>query len=186
MSSLIIGMLKPSEGVWPEKLSLRLGASAPRMLRTMGSTNLLVHHKVGLSCSTRAPGDAILRAYETVQKLRDDGVTIIGGFHSPIEKDCLEILLRGKQPIIICLARAMENIRLPAAWRAGIDAGRLLIVSPFEKRSPRPTVESAVQRNELVAALADEVLIIHAARGRAIERISELINRWGVPTRQLD
>lgn len=186
MSSLSIGMLKPSDGVWPEKLSLRLGASAPHMLRAMGSANLLAHHKVGLFCSTRAPGAVILRAYDAVQKLRKDGATVISGFHSPIEKDCFDILLRGKQPIVICLARAMENIRLPAAWRAGIDAGRLLIVSPFEKRPPRPTVESAVQRNELVAALADEVLIIHATPGGAIERISELINRWGVPTRQLD
>jgi hypothetical protein len=76
------------------------------------------------------------------------------------------------------LARAMERIRLPSAWRAALDAGGLLIVSQFEKRPPRPTAESAQQRNELVAALADEVLIIYATPGGQIEQISRLADRW--------
>jgi predicted Rossmann fold nucleotide-binding protein DprA/Smf involved in DNA uptake len=115
--------------------------------------------------------------------MRDEGVTVISGFRSPIEKDCLGILLRGKQPIIICLARAMEKIRLPSAWRTALDAGRLLILSPFEKRPRRPTVESARQRNETVAALVDEVLIFRATPSGSIERISELTQRWGLPVR---
>ena len=106
-----------------------------------------------------------MRARDAARQLRDERITVISGFHSPIEKDCLGILLRGKQPVIICLARAMDKIRLPSDWRAALDAGRLLILSPFEKRPRRPTIESARQRNELVAALADEVLILHATPG---------------------
>jgi predicted Rossmann fold nucleotide-binding protein DprA/Smf involved in DNA uptake len=101
-----------------------------------------------------------------------------------VEKECLRILLRGKQPIIICLARSLEKIRIPAAWRGGLDTGRLLLLSPFEKRPRRPTVESSHQRNELVAALSDDILIIHAEPGGSIERISELIERWSIPRRK--
>lgn len=121
------------------------------------------------------------RGWENLQ--RDEGVTVISGFHSRVEKECLRILLRGKQPIIICLARAMEKIRLPSAWCMAMEGNRLLILSPFEKRPPRPTVESARQRNELVAALSDEALIIHATPGGQIERIAAMVDQWGIQRR---
>ena len=136
-------------------------------------------------CSVRCPGDAILGAYDAARKIRDEGVTVVSGFHSPVEKECLRILLRGKQPIIMCLARAMIKIRIPTEWRPALDSGRLLLLSPFEKFPRRPTIESARQRNELVAALSDEVLIIHSTPGGSIERISELIDCWGVPKMQI-
>ncbi|MBM4296449.1 MAG: hypothetical protein FJ143_01780 [Deltaproteobacteria bacterium] len=102
-----------------------------------------------------------------------------------MEKECLQVLLRGKQPIIICLARAMENIRLPMDWRGALDNGRLLLLSPFEKRPRRPTTESSHKRNEMVAALSDTVLIVHAEPGGSIERISEAVQRWNVPKIQI-
>jgi predicted Rossmann fold nucleotide-binding protein DprA/Smf involved in DNA uptake len=108
-------------------------------------------------------------------------VTVVSGFHSPVEKECLRILLRGKQPIIVCLARAFGKIRLPSDWRPALESGRLLLLSPFERRPRRPDAESAQRRNELVAALADEVLIIYAQPGGGTERISELVNRWRIP-----
>jgi predicted Rossmann fold nucleotide-binding protein DprA/Smf involved in DNA uptake len=138
------------------------------------------------SAQSGAQAIPFLGAYDAARKLRDEGVTLISGFHSPVEKECLRILLRGKQPVIICLARAMEKIRLPAAWRVALDAGRLLILSPFEKRPPRPTVDSSRQRNELVAALADEVLIVHANPGGGIARIADLVIRWNIPRRKQD
>jgi len=82
------------------------------------------------------------------------------------------------------LARSLAKIRLPGDWRRALENGRLLLLSPFEKRPRRPTRESSHQRNELVAALSDEVLIIHAEPGGSIERISELIERWSLPRRK--
>ena len=153
----------------------------PSTLTALGNLALLSQPKTALFCSVRCPGDAILGAYDAARKLRDEGVTVVSGFHSPVEKECLRIPLRGKQPIIICLARALGKIRLPTEWRTALEAGRLLLLSPFEKFPRRPTIESASQRNELVAALSDEVLIIHAERGGSIEQISKLVDRWGVP-----
>ena len=95
------------------RLHERLGQHTPRTLTALGDFALLSQTKTGLFCSVRCPGDKILAAYDTARKLRDDGVAVISGFHFPVEKECLRILLRGKQPIIICLARALEKIRLP-------------------------------------------------------------------------
>ena len=107
--------LTPSQAHWPRRLQERLGPAAPSRIRSIGNTEILAVHKLGLFCSVRCPGDAILAAYDTARKLRDKGVTVVSGFHSPVEKECLRILLRGNQPIIICLARAVEKIRLPLA-----------------------------------------------------------------------
>jgi predicted Rossmann fold nucleotide-binding protein DprA/Smf involved in DNA uptake len=175
--------LTPSHAHWPRELDSRLGRDALSRLWAIGRPDILADHKVGLLCSVRCPGDAILGAYDTARKLRDEGVTVVSGFHSPVEKECLLILLRGKQPIIICAARAIDKVRLPSDWRVALDGGRLLIISPFEKKPRRPTVESARQRNELVAALADEVLIVYATPGGQIEQISGMVDRWRIPKR---
>jgi len=179
-----ITTLLPAHPGWPSNLGNRLGRAAPSYLQTIGNLEVLAGHKLGLFCSVRCPGDAILAAYNAARKLRDEGVTVVSGFHSPVEKECLRILLRGRQPIIICLARAVEKIRLPLDWRRALETGRLLLLSPFEKRPRRPTTESSHQRNELVAALSDEVLIIHADAGGSIERISKLFERWSIPRRK--
>lgn len=177
-------VLNSTDAAYPASLRERLGEHAPKTLTALGAVASLSQPKTALFCSVRCPGDAILQAYDTARKLRDEGVTVVSGFHSPVEKECLRILLRGKQPIVIGLARSLEKIRIPAAWRGGLDTGRLLLLSPFEKRPRRPTVESSHQRNELVAALSDDILIIHAEPGGSIERISELIERWSIPRRK--
>jgi hypothetical protein len=113
--------------------------------------------------------------------MRGDGVTVISGFHSPIEKECLRILLRGKQPIIICPARAIEPMRIPTQCRAAFDAGRVLFLSTFTKQPRRVTKDSALRRNELVAALADEAFIAHVSPGGQTAYIVEILERWHVP-----
>lgn len=69
-------------------------------MEVVGDPKLLDSQKIALFCSIRCPGDLILAAYDYAKKLRDAGTAVISGFHSPVEKECLRILLRGTQPII--------------------------------------------------------------------------------------
>jgi hypothetical protein len=142
---------------------------------------LLSGRRTGLFCSARTPGAAILRAHDAARRMRDEGVIVISGFQSPIEKECLKILLRGKQPIIICPARAIDSMRIPAECRTAFDAGRVLFLSPFTKRPKRVTEDSALVRNEVVAALADEAYIAHITAGGKTDQIVRKLNEWKVP-----
>jgi len=162
-----------------------LGRAALASLWAIGNAELLVNHKVGLFCSVSCPKDAILAAYNAAREFCENGTTVISGFHSPVEKEFLRILLKGKQPIIISLARAFGNYRLPAEWQEALETGRLLLLSAFEKRPRRSDTRTTRRRNKLVAALADEVLIIHATPGGQIERVSQLVDRWKIPKRKL-
>lgn len=171
---------------WPRRLRERLGEAAPERITARGALPILDHPRTALLCSARCPGDAILGAYDTARRLRDEGVTVISGFHAPIEKDCLDILLRGKQPIIICLARGLDRMRIPTSWRPALEADRLLLLSPFPETVRRATKETAWRRNLLTAALADDAIIIHAEPGGAIAEIAQCFRFWSVPYTTFD
>jgi predicted Rossmann fold nucleotide-binding protein DprA/Smf involved in DNA uptake len=173
--------LTPSQAHWPRQLDDRLGRAAPSQIWAIGSPEILAKKKIGLFCSVRCPDDTALRAYDACRRLRDEGMTLISGFHSPVEKECLKILVQGTQPIIICPARSLGKMRIPSDWESLLDHRRLLILSRFERSPRRVDTGSARRRNELVAALSEEVLIVHAEPGGSVERISQLVDRWRIP-----
>ena len=166
---------------YPVLLLERLQDSAPESLYIIGNLNLLQKTKLALFCSVKCPGQNILKAFDFACNLRDSQKAVISGFHSPIEKECLRILLRGKQPIIICPARSLEKMRLAAEWKEGLAEGRLLILSPFSGGQRRFTIELARQRNLLVAALSDEVCFVHSDPGGRIEELRPLVEQWKIP-----
>jgi hypothetical protein len=49
---------------------------------------------------------------ERPQHVRDAGIVMAGGFHSPMEQDCLDFLLRGNQPVVVCPAKGLAHVRL--------------------------------------------------------------------------
>ncbi|MBI4325629.1 MAG: hypothetical protein HY674_10245 [Chloroflexi bacterium] len=171
-------VLAAADARYPVRLRERLGTRAPDEFTALGNLDLLTLPKTALFCSARCPGDAILRAYDPAAKWRDEGRYVISGFHSPVEKECLRILLRGQQPIIICPARSLENMRLPSDWKAPLVSGRLLILSGFNAPHRRATADLAARRNELVAALADEVWFAYITPGGQMQRLANMVARW--------
>ena len=150
----------------------RLGDAAPAELTTLGNLDLLALPKTGLFCSARCPGHVILSAYDQAARWRDTGRCVISGFHSAVEKECLQILLRGDAPVILCPARGMLE-RLPAQWAIGVACGRMLILSCFPKAARRVTAELAARRNEFVGALADEVWFAHITPDGQMDRLAK-------------
>src|SRR5579862_744755 len=83
------------------------------LCRAAGNLLLLSTPEPGMICSSQCPGTIVLKTYDLVRGLRDRGTVMVGGFHSPREKESLSILLRGRQPIIICpLATSTEPTQL--------------------------------------------------------------------------
>jgi len=123
-------------------------------------------------------GSLIIKTYDFMRELRESGITVISGFHSPIERECLNVLLRKKQPIIICPARSIEGMRIKSEYKRPIEEGHLLLLSPFDKKHHRISSDLADKRNAFVAAIADEILVPYAAPGSKTEALCrEWINR---------
>jgi predicted Rossmann fold nucleotide-binding protein DprA/Smf involved in DNA uptake len=148
-----------------------MGLGAPARLQALGDADILLRRSLALFCSTRCPGGPILRAQDLMRELRETETAVVSGFHSPIEQECLTVLLRGRSPLVVCPARDIAAMHVPRAWRPALRAGRLLVLSPFAG-ARRMTAATARRRNELVAALADEVLVLHAAQGSGTERLA--------------
>jgi hypothetical protein len=55
----------------------------------------------GLLCSIPGPGGLIIQTLDAICAPRDAGATAIGGFHSPLEPECLDRPPRGEQPAIL-------------------------------------------------------------------------------------
>lgn len=106
---------------------------------------------------------------------------MIGGFHSPMEQECLRLLLRGKQPVVLCPARGIERMRLPREWTDPIEAGRLLVLSPFPAEQARITTVLAAKRNRLVTGLAAAVFIAHASAAGQTAALAHEVLALGKP-----
>ncbi|GIW56157.1 MAG: hypothetical protein KatS3mg082_2561 [Nitrospiraceae bacterium] len=152
----------------------------------LGAVEILRRPALGLFCSIRCPGNVILAVYDLARALRDAGIPVIGGFHTPMEKECLDLLLRGEQPIVVCPARSLEGMRLPAVLKNGVEAGRLALVSPFGARQRRAKADQAEERNRFVAALATEVFIAYAAPNGKTEGLCRSLVASGKPLVTLD
>ncbi len=128
---------------------------------TIGNVALLSLGKIAFLCSRNIPAGAVLKCYDWAIGEGDGGHCIISGFHSKIEKDVLEYLFKGKQPIIVCpargLGRSMEN-----KFRPYLDEGRLLIITTFSRQTKRVTEETALARNRFMIDLADKIVVGYA------------------------
>lgn len=156
-------IIKPSGSNYPKILQNRLGSTAPTQLYATGNPDILQRRLLGLLCSIKCPGSIILKTFDTIRTLRDARVTMVGGFLSPMERDCLDIMLRGKQPIILCPARRLTGLRLGSDARKAINEHRLLVLSPFADDVRHTTAAQAIKRNNLVAALVDALFVPYAA-----------------------
>lgn len=142
-------------------------------LRAFGGAAIPPGPKLALFCSVKCPGKLILDTYDLCQRLRAEGITVISGFHSPMEEECLRILLRSPHSVIWCLARGMLG-RIPAKpvdCRVAVSDGRLLIVSTFPDKVRHVTAKTAMIRNRLVADMAAAVIVAHAAPGSKMETL---------------
>jgi predicted Rossmann fold nucleotide-binding protein DprA/Smf involved in DNA uptake len=142
---------------------------------TIGNIDILNRKLLGFFCSIKCPGDIILKTYDLARSFRDAGIPLISGFHSPIEKDVFDLLLSGSQPLVVCPARSIENMRIPNAWREAIDNSRLLVLSPFKKKHKRVTASLSEQRNRIVALLARDAFLPYAAPGSRSEHLCKNI-----------
>lgn len=138
-------------------------------LFTEGNCELIRLPKTTFLCSRKVPAGIVLRCYDWAIAQREAGNCVISGFHSKIEKDVLHYLLKGTQPIIVALARGLKT-RIEPVFIKPLSEGRLLIISPFDKKVGRADKRTARIRNQLMLDLADHAIIGHASPGGGLER----------------
>ena len=104
-----------------------------------------------------------------------------------MERECLRLLLRGKQPVVVCPARGIDSMRIPPRLASRPGRRPLTGAVALPGHSPTPDgSELAAQRNEFVASVATRVFIAHAAPGSKTEAFARNLAGAGKPMLTLD
>lgn len=123
--------------------------------------------------SRQCPGSAIRAAMDWALEQAWTRQIVISGFHSPLEQSVLHLLLEARSPVVAVLARPIAGAQLKPIWKTAITEGRMAVVSASIE-SQRLTSERATLRNDLVAQLAETIVIAHASSNGGLARQSEL------------
>lgn len=151
-----------------------------------GSIELFNRPMLAVFSSAKCPASLILRAHDYAKEIRDGETGIISGFHAPAEKEILEVLLKGTCPIVVVLGRRLEGARMPVAWKAEIEKGRILVISLFKEYQSYVTKEMSMKRNDLAARIAGRVMIVHASEGGSLQGQVEKWKSDGIEILYLD
>lgn len=147
-------------------------------LAILGDASILELPKVGFLSSRKVPPVSVMKCYDWATEMRDQGVCVMGGFQSPLEKGVLEFLLQGSQPVIWVLARKLWTQRgVSKTYRAAIEEGRLLVVSPVSQKISRVDEQSAVVRNRFILENSDRIVIAALDPNGALTKILSEVKR---------
>lgn len=166
---------------YPSSLAQYLTRTAPATIAAIGNTGILQNKTLAIFSSSKCPGKVILQTYDMMKNIREAGITVMSGFHSPMESECLNILLKGRQPIIFCPARSIEGMRIKPEYRKPLEERRLLILSFFTEKAKRISSERALERNRFIAALGDSIFIPHASPNSKTEQLCMELVVWNKP-----
>lgn len=154
---------------YPDRVAWFLGCDAPEVIECLGNVGIPERVPLGLICSVSCPGSVIVQTYDIIRALRDAGTVVAGGFHSPMEVECFDFLLRGAQAVVLCVATGVRHVALGAESKRALLDNRLCVLSPFDDDVERAMPHHGARRNDLVAAIADVVFVPHAAPGGKAE-----------------
>jgi len=108
----------------------------------------------------------------------------LSGFHSPLERECLDSFLQRRVPAIVFVARAIADYRLPQPWVAAVENGDLLLAST-SLGERRISAATSALRNRLLVQWADELVVLYAAAGSRTQSLADGFAASGRPVHWL-
>lgn len=135
----------------------------------LGNENIMRLRKMAFFCSRKEPAGLQTAVDRWIGTLQSDKVCVMCGDQSPMEKHVFSSLLERKIPAILVLAEAMhEQWSEPVSEALG--SGRLLIITHCGPEVHAVCAKSAFDRNALMMALADEIVVGYCSKGGNLER----------------
>lgn len=127
-------------------------------MKRIGNIELMNLHKVGYFAASKIASLSVLPTLDWVIEIaKRDDVVIISGFHSKLERDVLNYLLKGKCGIICVLARGIYK-QIPAKYKEAFHNNRILFISLESDKTLKYGREQTAKRNEFIASSADELV----------------------------
>jgi predicted Rossmann fold nucleotide-binding protein DprA/Smf involved in DNA uptake len=126
-------------------------------IQYLGNKDFLQLPATAFLASGTIKPDEVLKCFDWAVNVSKDGRCIVSGFSSYMEREVLHFLAKGKQPIILVLARKMYK-QIPAELQSLLDDNRLLIISV--SKSSRQSKATAFERNKYICEKAQQILFV--------------------------
>ena len=124
-------------------------------LKYSGNTDLLKRKRIAFFASRNSTSQARRLALEWAEQIAHSDCVVMSGFHSPLEREVLDILLRRKCSVIVGIGRDLYH-KIPPHLKDAYDDNRLLFISYYNH--PRHSASNAQTRNWGLAFDADSVV----------------------------
>ncbi len=153
----------------------------PSTLWYLGNTSLVKQPLVGIVSARAGESNLILSTAELLRQLVRLEMSFIGGWHSPLEKEVLKILLPESPRTIICLAKSINRFGFFQELKTLLNQDRLLLLTHCSPHAKRISRDASVRRNHLVAGLANVMLVLRAPEGSATFKLAQSVIKLGKP-----
>ena len=133
-------------------------------MEIIGNIELLDRHKIGFLAGSKTQALYVLPTYDWAKEIasRED-ISIISGFKSPLEKDVLDFLLKGKCGIIYVMAKRLYK-KIPMQFKQSLDEGRLLFISISKDNVLCAGKAQNIARNNFIAENCEELVLSSLTR----------------------
>ena len=132
----------------------------------LGNEILYDRHLVAFFASRETPEDVVPKALRWAEMICHTDKVVISGFHSPLEKQVLQVLLEHKHPVILALGRSIYK-RVPKEYVQPLEEGRMLIVNV--SNAVRQGWWTSQHRNFVVANCANECVWAGIHQGSTLD-----------------
>lgn len=129
--------------------------------------------------SPRTPGTLNVHLFDVVDAIRDARLPVIGSFQSELEDTWRRTIISAGQQVITCPSRDIFNMRLPVIEI--LNEERAMVITPRSFALRKPSAAMRKERDELIAAIAEQVFIAHAPPRSAMELLARHLLARGKP-----
>lgn len=139
----------------------------------LGNMDLLTLRKVGFLASRKVNPTSVIPTINWANKVsHDPNITIISGFQSTLEREILDIALKGTCGIIYVLNRSLYR-QIPLNLRPAFDSNRTLFISLTSEKTIRPSAANANIRNHYITDIADLLVFASVDEASSLHQLTQ-------------
>ncbi len=139
----------------------------------LGNMDLLTLRKVGFLASRKVVPSSVIPTINWASKVSHDlNIAIISGFQSPLEREVLDIALKGTCGIIYVLNRSLYR-QIPLNLHTAFDSNRILFISLTSEKITRPSAANATIRNRCITDIADTLVFASVDEASSLHQLTQ-------------
>lgn len=131
-------------------------------------------YKIGYFASSKIAPLSVLPTLDwAVEIAKREDIAVVSGFHSKMEREVLDYLIKGRCGIIMVLARSIYR-KVPSKLKEAFNQNRVLFISDDSMHNVIMTgKDNALKRNRLVAQFANELVFSSLTPESSLSQIAE-------------